>query len=561
MWKHVAVGCLAVAIAATACAGPTPGREAGSGEASRASAPKRITAAISGDPHTLYQKLNPSSTVRGVEELESLVHAGLSIKDTQSALHPRLAEAVPSLDNGLWRLFPDGSMETTWRIRPGARWHDGSPVTADDAVFTSIVEQDRELPLSVGREWAAVESVQAMDASTVTAKWKRPYIEADALLDSALLPKHLLERAYYEEKAGFSQLPFWTEGAIGAGPYRLREFVRGSHMVLEANDHFVLGRPRIDVLEVKFIVDPNTLIANLLAGTVEATLGRGISFDQALEVREQWRDGRVDMSITALLQIFPQLLTPSPAIIGNPDFRRALLHAINRQEMADTIQSGLTSVAHVFLSPEEREHQAIEPSIVRYDYDPRRAAQMIEGLGYTRGADGFFRDVSNQRPSVEIRATGTDVNQKTMFAVADYWQRIGVAVEQVSVPPQRASDLEYRATFPGFAVQRQGGDLRFLRNFHSAQARVPETRYTGSNNSRYRNPELDILIERYERTIPLDERLRVAGQVVNHVTDRVVELPLFFDAEPFLVANRILGARGAGLSSRTAWNAYEWDTR
>src|SRR5437588_4685077 len=94
-------------------------------------APKRFTAAIRGDPHTVYQKLNPRSNIPGIDDLERLVNAGLTVLDPDGNLHPRLAEAVPSIENGLWRVFPDGRMETTWHIREGARWQDGQPLTAD----------------------------------------------------------------------------------------------------------------------------------------------------------------------------------------------------------------------------------------------------------------------------------------------------------------------------------------------------------------------------------------------------------------------------------------------
>ena len=58
-------------------------------------------------------------------------------------------------------------------------------------------------------------------------------------------------------------------------------------------------------------------------------------------------------------------------------FRRALMHAMDRQEMVDTIQAGLAEVAHTYLGPDQREYGEVEGSIVRYDYDPRRAAQII----------------------------------------------------------------------------------------------------------------------------------------------------------------------------------------
>src|SRR5436190_2061260 len=108
----------------------------------RPAAPKRIVVAIQGEPFTLSGQVNTaagSSTVRGVDELEQLVHVGMATADNQGGLKAQLAEAVPTVENGLWKVQNDGRMETTWKIRPNARWQDGTAVTAHDFTFTMNV--------------------------------------------------------------------------------------------------------------------------------------------------------------------------------------------------------------------------------------------------------------------------------------------------------------------------------------------------------------------------------------------------------------------------------------
>jgi len=95
------------------------------------------------------------------------------------------------------------------------------------------------------------------------------------------LPRHLLEEPYVTSKGTLSQLPFWTTDFVGSGPYKIQEWVQGSHAILVANDNYVMGRPKIDRIEVKFIPSSPTLVANVLAGTVQMPLGRGVSLDQA----------------------------------------------------------------------------------------------------------------------------------------------------------------------------------------------------------------------------------------------------------------------------------------
>jgi peptide/nickel transport system substrate-binding protein len=444
----------ATCVALSACAparSDAPGLAAG--QDTRPAAVKRFSAAIRGDPHTLYQKLNPRSNIPGIDDLERLVNSGLTVPDADGRLQARLAEAVPTIENGLWQVFPDGRMETTWRIREGARWQDGRPFTTDDLVFTAQVSRDPEIPVFGHLAYASIETVEAADARTMTVRWRRPYIDADGMFAwggsgggggfALAFPKHLLEAVYAEDKEHFIEHPYWSYDFVGTGPYKIKDWQRGSHLVFEANDLYLLGRPKIDEIRVKFIPDPNTLGANILAGEVDLTLGGRISTEWAMNVRDQWRDGALEMSYRSMLQIYPQFINPTPAIVGDLQFRRAMVHAIDRQQMVDTLQFGLTSVGHTFISPREREYADIEGSIVKYEYDPRRGGQMIEALGYTRGPDGFFRDRNGQKLVVQARTSqGDDLQEKSMYAASDDWTRLGVEVERHLVVPQRASDAE-----------------------------------------------------------------------------------------------------------------------
>ena len=564
----VARGAPLMMVAAVLVAGCAPAKSEPSGVSpegsSAGAAPKRITAAIRGDPHTLYNVLNLNNAVPGIDAIEDLVNAGLSNLDDWAVPRPQLAEAVPTLENGLWRVLPDGRMETPWRIKPGAQWHDGAPFTASDLLFTAKVVQDRDLPDFRNVVYDSIEAVEAPDARTVTVRWKQPYIEADRMFSRSLalpLPEHILERGYADSRATFTQHPYFSQEFVGTGAYRIKEWAKGSHLILEANDRYALGRPRIDEIEIRFILDANTLIANVLAGVVDVTLGRRLSLEQGLQVREQWREGKLEVAPSNMIMVYPQFIDPNPAVIADLRFRRALMHGLDRQQMADTLQAGLSTVAHSWLSPNQPQYRAIEAGTPRYEYDSRRAAQMIEDLGYVRGPDSGFRDARDQRLSVEIRTSaGDDLQEKAMFATADNWQRLGLGVETSITPPQRSRDLEYRSTFPGFDLKSPPNDVRGLRRLHSSQTPLPETNYGGGNSSRYISPEFDALLDRFAMTIPMQERIQVLGQVVHHIADRLILMGLFYDTQPLLIASRLHNvtiARGPGASM--TWNAHEWD--
>jgi peptide/nickel transport system substrate-binding protein len=547
---------------------PQPGpREVPGGavEARRANEPKRLTAGILGDPYTLSQAINAGGTgsIRGVGEMEKMIHAGLSMLNGDGDWAPQLAEAVPSLDNGLWKLFSDGGMETTWVLKPGARWHDGSPFTSADLLFTARVVMDKELALSAHPSYEAIESIAEQDERTIVVKWKHPYIEAQRLFtyDAALpLPRHLLESAYTNDKPSFLQLPYWSAAFVGAGPFRVQEFVADSHLVLKANDGYVLGRPKVDEIIVRFISDPNTMIANLLAGDVDLTVGRGLNLEQALQVDAQWTSGKMDTSPSNWVAHYPQLLTPDPQVIGDVRFRRALLQAIDRKQMSDQLQAGRAPIAHSFLQVNDPLYRQVESSIVNYEFDPRAATQAIEALGFTRRGDGFFSDGSGQKLTVESRTNGgDDLKEKMLFASADYWQRIGVGVNTVVTPRQLASDREYRATNPGFDLVRQPFDpLRFS----SKEVPLPDNKWKGKNRTRYVNPTLNALIDGYYATIPLFDRVQILRQMVHLLSDQVVALGVFYAPEPMLISDRLVNvASGKAAEVDETWNVQEWDLK
>lgn len=552
-----------VPLTLAACAGPGSGAE-GHGRDPSQVEPKRLRIAIVGDPVAVFPGVDLRQASASAE-IEDLVNAGLAVLDPERVPQTQLGEALPTTENGLWSVLPDGRMEMTWRIRDGAAWHDGTPLTVSDLLFTLQVVQDKELPNFGNAALGLIEGAEQIDQRTVVVRWSKPYVEADKLFGPIAMPmpRHLLELPYAQDKPSFLQLPYWTHEHVGTGPYHVREFVLGSHAILQAFDHYVLGRPRIDEIEVKFIRDQNTVAANLLAGAVDATMGRGLSIEQALQIRDQWRDGTVaELALVSWVRIHPQFINPTPLLVGELPFRQALLHAIDRQQIVDTIQGGLVPVADMLPSPRSREGAQVVPSMVRHEYDPRRASELLASLGFVRGTDGVLQDGGGRKLSVELRTTGdNDARRKSLFAVADDWRRVGVGVEPTIVPEQLQGDRQYRAEFPAFEVNRGGTEVAGLSQYHSRGVRLPENNFRGSGGSggggtnypRYINPELDSLIDRYLATVPQDERTRLAGQIVNHITANVAQLGLYYDAEPAMVSNRLRNFTGY------VWQPQEWD--
>lgn len=377
------------------------------------------------------------------------------------------------------------------------------------------------------------------------------------------LPRHILEATASSDKAAFATLPYWHEEFVGTGPYRLAEFERGSRITLEASDVYFLGQPKIDRVYMLLLGDTNALVTNLLAGTVDVFFGPGLDLERVISLEERWKDnGRIEPRYSGVRGIFAQSVNPSPPVVGNAQFRKALYHSIDRQQLVDDLMFGRAAIAHFFIGPPEPQFRNVEQSAIRYEYDPRKAAQMVETLGYSKGPDGIFRDVANEPLTVEFRSSSEPPLEKVLLTVSDSWERLGVRVERVVIPAQRSTDREYIATFPAFVVGGGATATRNLQRYEASQVPTPENRWSGLNQSRYMNGDLDRLISRFFTTIPVPERTQILRAAVAHITQEVSDMRLFYYQEFTVVSNRIRNLVGSqAADSAKTWNSHGWDVR
>src|SRR5262245_31288600 len=123
-----------VLIALFGCTSPRPGGDRSAAGSPQTGATKKVVASVRGDVRTLSEAINSGagSSIAGTREIDLLVSAGLGLLDSAGQHRPQLAESVPTIENGQWKVFPDGRMETSFRLRHDAVWHDGTPFTAED---------------------------------------------------------------------------------------------------------------------------------------------------------------------------------------------------------------------------------------------------------------------------------------------------------------------------------------------------------------------------------------------------------------------------------------------
>jgi peptide/nickel transport system substrate-binding protein len=445
---------------------------------------------------------------------------------------------------------PDGTMTTEWKLHSNVKWHDGTPFTADDLVFSFTIFKDPEIA-TTGVQKRFMQSASAPDPHTFVITWSSVYVDADRVTAGVVLPRHLLGAAYQEDKVNLPNHPFFTSDFVGLGPYRLVRWERGSHMELVRFDDYFLGRPPLDRVVIRFVRDPNAMVATILAGDADVVLPSGVDMDAALEVRKRWEGtgNRVQADLTGQLrqlelQHRPDQVRPRNGL-SQRAARQAFYQAIDRTAIADASTQNLAPVADSWYAPGEALRPEIESAIPQFPYDPARAQQLLAGTGWARGADGVLvHQPSGERFEVELWAKGGGaLDDKETAIVGDYWKAIGAQVILNPIPPARVDDAEYLGLRPGPMITQPPGDSFFRDRTHSSQVQTAANRWTGFNRAGYVNPKVDELIDRLAQTIDGREQVGLHRELLQEQMTDIAFMPLYWEVLPILMVRGVSGPK------------------
>lgn len=454
----------AILLLITACAGPAaPGdRQAGT-PAEEPRRTKTLTIGVTSGVDAISNMGGTTTTGGWVSTSE--VHSDALVTSDYQTRRPvgRLAERVPTLEDGSLSLLPDGRMRVVYQVRQGVTWQDGTPLTAQDLVFSYHVNSDAGLPNpnpTVARLMAAAE---APDDHTFVVVFREPYYQGNALGIRAFWPQpqHLLRDAYAQYLATgnaeeVTLLPYWTSEYIHAGPFRLTSFDPAGEISFHAYEAYFLGRPKLDVVRVRLFADERTLFSNLLAGTVDLLMESTIHPELGFQLKDRWEpngEGLVPVKNIGQRFLASQWRSAyqiEPANL-DPRVRAALYHALDRETLSEGLQSGHRELAAwELLTPGSLYYEETKGPFRRYGYDADRAKAMLRDLGWTAGPDGNLRHSSDGRKFRNAIWTTVGARHWEMAVYADFWRRIGLEVEEYAIPSVQVRNLEFRAHYPSW---------------------------------------------------------------------------------------------------------------
>lgn len=552
---------LLIACGPSSAGGPAAGQSDGAAR----SGPRILSVAINEDPKNLWDGINGGGG-SGARQLGHMVNQYLVAMGPDAQPTPRLLAEIPSVQTGTWRVFPEGGMEVTYKLRSGVVWHDGTPFTSDDVLFSYQVGRDPSIPNGNTAALRLMASLEAPDAATVVVRWRELYPFADRLEHREFfpLPRHLMERQYRENKETLLAQPFMSSEWIGTGPFRMARWEPGSHIELTAFDNYFLGRPRIDQVRIQFIGDDNTAIVNLMAGTIHTFLpSGGPGYEQMMIVKADWDQKKtgniVTESVRWSLADVQKVYNPTPRDLTDLRVRQALLHAINRPELAQVLLGDLGIVADSWVHPTFPYFGSMQDAMTKYAFDPRRASTLLEEAGWTRGSDGALQK-GGERFNMTIRNADTTGN-----VLRDQFKAIGVTAELEELGENLLRDARARAMFTGLDPSGQPmGGLSAVRRFITDATPAESNRWSGTNRGGYSNPEWDAIGERMRVALVEEDRLNMERDLVRIFTTNVPALPLYFQVQAIPVSSALTGfqaVRGVAHTGQImhTGNIHEWD--
>jgi peptide/nickel transport system substrate-binding protein len=363
---------------------------------------------------TITQGAEPAALVSGVNTstfigtVSTKIHEGLLDYDFTLKPRPALAES--------WAVSPDGKTYT-FKLRRGVTWHDGKPFTSADVKF-SLEEIWKKLHPRGRTTFARVVGVDTPDAATVIVRLSDPtpmMLAALSAYESQVLPRHVYEGKDYTTHPALN-------APIGTGPFVFKEWKKGDFIRLERNpSYWDKGKPYLDAIVVRVIPDSAARAAALEKGEVQLGVFNPVPLSdmKRLTALPHLRAETRGYEYFAPMYMMEVNLRQEP--LKDRRVRQAMMHALDRKFMAETIWFGLAKPATGPIASSSPFYTTA--GVAQYPYDVARANAILDEAGYKRGPGAMRFKVSLTFPPVqpEIPRTAEYIKQAL--------GRVGIEVE------------------------------------------------------------------------------------------------------------------------------------
>ena len=355
--------------------------------------------------------LNPFIGLQGTDYMLWHMNYDFLVGFDAETLEPR-----PELATA-WEVSPDGK-EWTFTIRSDSTFHDGVPVTARDVAFTFNYIVDNEL-LNLATYTNGIVKAEAVDDTTVKIYTDAP--KANMLrMVVPILPEHIWSKV--SGKAATSTYQN-SPPIVGNGPFQIVEWQKGKFVRLEANPDYWGGAPKVDEVIFQLYTNPDTMSQDLKLGTIDGALDvppaqfKQLGSEPGLEANNatSWRFIELGMNCY-----------DDPNSLGNPvlldpEFRKAVNWAVDRQKVADVAYQGYATVGSTIIVPYSKYHWE-PPADSLFSYDAAKANALLDAAGYKDvNGDGVRETKDGKQLSLRFYATSDSPENQTAGKLIVGW--------------------------------------------------------------------------------------------------------------------------------------------
>ncbi len=281
----------------------------------------------------------------------------------------------------------------TFHVRSGGRWSDGTPLTAADAAWTinTVIKYQTGPTATMALAVTGITHATAPNPTTLVITYSRPQASPLAQLEVLfILPKHVWEHHIGVKGKGLTAYnPAASLPMVGGGPYYISQYQEKGTTVFRKNPHFYGPPSHADAVTLTYYTNPTSMVADLEAGNIDFMDQVPFSAISSLKQLKQFAVQEAPSDIVTNITFNSNPAKPKNRELLNPTVKEALEYATPRRQIINIVFGGYAKPWANLISEQSQQAGWVDPKVQPLPYDPAKAEQILDSLGYTPGSNGI----------------------------------------------------------------------------------------------------------------------------------------------------------------------------
>ena len=473
-----------------------------------------------------------------------------------------LCTELPTLENGLAKKerTPGGKqgVAVTYSIQPKALWGDGVAVSTKDVLFTWKVGRHPKSSVGNMELYRSIYKIDVKDEKTFTFHFDKLTFDYNSINDFILIPAHIDEANFSNPEVYKNRTAFDTDTlnkGLYFGPYKITEIAPGSHVVLDRNPTWYGKSPAFNRIVVRAIGNTAAMEANLVSGGLDMIAGElGLSIDQAISFEKRHKQKYNVIYQPGLVYEHIDLNLENP-LLQDIRIRKALIYAIDRKAISESLFGGRQPVAHSSVNPLD---WVFAEDVPKYAYDPEKTAALLDEAGWSIKNRGVRTNAKGQELTFEIMTTaGNRTRELVQQILQSQWKAVGFDIKIKNQPARvffGRTMTERRYSGLGMYAWMSSPENVPRTTLHSEHIPTKANNFAGQNYTSFKNAEIDELLETIETQLDKSKRKELWRRLQHIYANELPVLPLYFRANAYILPKWLTGVEPTGHQySTTLW--------